>query len=210
MRPPARRHCNLQCARAGGRETRPYVYQPMIPSSSNRLALVFASLTLLMGGLTLYFGVQLGKTRSALELARQQVLARDRVIFRQSAAHERAAATTTTPAPGADTVKVEPPAAAVFADELGSLTGEQLSELMKAGLPADPEAFLRADLQKNAATLLGGTVTDVRILSTHAALVAFDAPDTDATAFMQYRVTGPGKVEWRQVAADIDDVDGWR
>lgn len=172
---------------------------------TNRLLLAFAFLTLLMGGLALYFGIQLSQTTSALTLARQQVLERDRMLFRQERARQHEV-TTADAGSGfkSDTVKVEPPAAAVFADELGSITGEQLSNLMKAGLPADPEAFLRADLQKNAQTLFGGKVTDVRILSEHAALVAFDAPDLDATAFVQFQVTGPGQVDWHVVEADID------
>jgi hypothetical protein len=180
--------------------------------ASSRLVLLFAVLTVLMGGLALYFGVQLGRARSALELTRQQVLERDRMLFRQERARQSAATDPAATGAGSasDTVRVEPPAAAVFADELGSLTGEQLSNLMKAGLPADPEAFLRKDLERNAQTLFGGRVTDVRILSEHAALVAFEATDLAATAFVQYRVTGPGQVEWRQIERDIDDVNNWR
>ncbi len=178
---------------------------------TNRLVLVFAFLTLLMGGMALYFGVSVGRLKSDLTLARQQVLERDRMLYRQERAVQHEVTTADALADlDPDTVKVEAPAAAVFADELGTLTGEDLSDLMKAGLPADPEAFLRADLQKNAATLFGGKVTDVRILSKHAALVAFDAPDTHATAFLQYRVLGPGRVEWRQVELDIDDVNDWK
>ncbi len=173
---------------------------------TNRSVLVFAVLTLLMGALALYFGFQFGQTKAALAITRQQVLERDRMLFRQERAYQHELTTADADAAFAsDTVKVEPPAAAVFADELGSLNGEQLSNLMKAGLPADPEVFLRQDAIKHSAALLpagadaGGTgqITDVRILTAHYALAAFRDGSTTGTALLRYDVTGPGRVTWR-------------
>ena len=160
-----------------------------------------------MGGLALYFGVQLGQAKTAVALARQQVLERDRMLFRQERARQQTP-TDVVPAThySADTVRVEPPPAAVFADELGSLTGEQLSELMKAGLPADPEAFLRTDLERNAQRLFpdAGRVSDVRILSPNAALVALAQDGGRVTALVQFRVTGSGAVAWRVAERNIN------
>lgn len=166
---------------------------------THRLPLLLAVLTLLMGGLALYSFVKLGHARQELALAQQQVLARDRMLFRQEAALHRAADDSAAQAINTDTVKVQPPAAAVFADELGSLTGEQLSDLMKAGLPEDPEAFLRRDLQQHQATLLpgGAHLTDVRILTPHHALAAWADDQQTGYAVLRYEVQGPGKVSWK-------------
>jgi len=179
--------------------------------TSSRLPLLLALLTLLMGGVALYFFVRLNRATQELKLARQQVLARDRVIYRQEGARRRAEADAPGRATGADTVKVEPPAAAVFADELGTLTGEQLSDLMKAGLPEDPEAFLKQDLRKHQAELLpagtmGGTtrVTDARILTRHYVLAAYEDGHTAGHAVLRYDVRGPGQVEWRKLDAGAE------
>ena len=170
----------------------------------NRLVLIFAFLTLLMGGLALYFGVQLGRAKADLAMTRKQVLERDRMLFRQERAHQHEVTTEDAiTALNPDSVKVEPPAAAVFADELGSLNGEQLSDLMKAGLPADPEAFLRADLVKQAPGLHPGdddpipTIDDVRILTPHFALAAWHDGRSSGSGVFRYDVRGAGQVSWR-------------
>ena len=176
-----------------------------------RLALVFAVLTLLMGGLALFFGIQLSQTKAALANTRQQVLERDRMLFRQERARQHDL-TDVVPADGnglPDSVRVEPPAAAVFADELGAITGEQISNLMKAGLPADPEAFLRRDLATKSLALFTDSwrITDVRILSENAALVALEGTGGAITSLLQFRITEPGRVTWR---VTVHDIDGFR
>ncbi|MBC7449746.1 MAG: hypothetical protein H7330_16975 [Hymenobacteraceae bacterium] len=169
----------------------------------NSLVLVFAVLTLLMGGLALYFGFQLGQAKAALALTRQQVLERDRMLFRQERVHQHEVTSADVMVGlDTDTVKVEAPAAAVFADELGSLTGEQLSELMKAGLPADPEAFLRADLTKQAPALATGTdpavvIEDVRVLTPRFVLASWHDSHGGGEALFGYEVRGAGQVKWR-------------
>lgn len=161
---------------------------------TNRLILVFAFLTLLMGGLALYFGVLVGRQKSELALAQRQVLERDRMLFRQDRSGSPTPSLTPAEPVDLDTIKVEEPAAAVFADELGSLTGDELSDLMKAGLPADPEAYLEQDLRRQAASLAGGTtqaptapaIEDVRILSPHLALMSWHTASGSGTAVARY------------------------
>jgi hypothetical protein len=185
----------------GGHKARSYVHSLLL-MPTNRLVLVFAFLTLLMGGLALYFGVLVGRQKSELALARRQVLERDRMLFRQDRG------TSTAPNPPAepvdlDTIKVEEPAAAVFADELGSLTGDELSDLMKAGLPADPEAFLEKDLRRQADDLSTGsndpnaTLEDIRILSPHFALASWHDGHSSGTAVVRYDVQSATQINWK-------------
>jgi hypothetical protein len=166
--------------------------------------LLLAVLTLLMSGLAIYSFIQLGHSRQALALAQKQVLARDRMLFRQEAAIHRAENDSAAQAIRTDTVKVLPPAAAVFADELGSLTGDQLSDLMKAGLPDDPEAFLRHNLQQHQAELLTGKAhfTDIRILTPSHALAAWADDHRSGYAVLHYEVKGPGNVSWKTLGQE--------
>jgi hypothetical protein len=166
----------------------------------NRLVLVFAIVALLMSGLALFFSVRLGQTKRELNLTRQQVLERDRMLFRQERAYQHEVAPANAVSAN-DTVRVEAPAAAVFADELGTLTGEELSALMKAGLPADPEAFLRSDLAQKLPSLLPGDGTivldDARILTPSCALARWVRGQGSGVAVLEYKVNGPGSVTWR-------------
>ena len=160
-----------------------------------RSSLLLGFLTLVACGLAIFFYVQLRHARAGLGLANEQVLARDRVIFRQQRAGQQLAADSAARAALDDSVRVEMPASAVFADQLGSLTGAQLSDLMKAGLTADPEAALRNDLLRHQSELLPGThLRDVRILTPHYALAA----DATGYALLRYDLSGPeSRISWK-------------
>ncbi len=175
--------------------------------SSTRTSLLLAILTLLMAGVALLFFVQARRARSAATLAEQQILARDRIIIRQQQAAERAGrplatneATADPTAAYVDTARVQLPASAVFADELGTLTGEDLSALIKAGLPEDPEGFLKADLSKRLPTLAAAepaTLDDARILTPHLALASWHDSQHNGIAVLRYTVRGANKLDWQ-------------
>jgi hypothetical protein len=154
--------------------------------------------------LAIFFFWQYKSTQSDLALANQRMTDRDTQIYKQAKEIEalKAGASGKAMAVEADTIKLETPPSAQFADELGSLSEAEISRLEKKGLE-NPELDLKNDLLKKTTLIpaqgtVGGTMAfrDIRILNDHYALAYFDDGHKGGNMLLKYSVAN-GNITWK-------------
>lgn len=155
--------------------------------------------------LAILFYWQFSQAQKEVNLARQRITDRDSRIYKQdrlidSLQHKISGL----PQPSAaDTIQLETPPSAQFADELGSLSGSDISRLQKQGL-RNPEVDLKNSLMKNQGSLIsakgsvGGTmaIRDIRILNDRYALAYFEDGHNGGNMLLKYSVT-KGAITWK-------------
>jgi hypothetical protein len=154
--------------------------------------------------LAIFFFWQYKATQSDLTLANQRMTDRDTQIYKQAKEIEvlKTQASGKSTLTDADTIKLETPPSAQFADELGSLSESDIARLEKKGLE-NPEVELKNDLLKkpnliSVKSTAGGTMAfrDIRILNDHYALGYFDDGHKGGNMLLRYNVSN-GAISWK-------------
>ncbi|KAA9340581.1 hypothetical protein [Adhaeribacter soli] len=155
--------------------------------------------------LAILFYWQFSSAQKEVNLSRQRIADRDSKIYKQDRLIDslQKRVTGLPQLAAGDTIELETPPSAQFADELGSLSESDINRLQKKGL-RNPEVELKNSLIKNQSSLIpvkgtvGGTMTfrDIRILNDSYALAYFEDGHNGGNMLLKYSVAN-GVVTWK-------------